>query len=447
MSDSLVQALTDLRIQAPQWRFIDLRIDIPSGSFGSDAINPHTQYSNPIALMEHGPEAAIGASFTLGAGNEMVCKGAEYIVGELNGRSVGELISSKQGFYETLTNPLQLRWLSPNAGLPLMAGGLVVNTLLDAASKTVGLPTWEYLARLPSDLLLGLINLRHLDDRYNMESVRHVLDRGLSGIDTRCEQLKAEGLPVYYTTWIGHDAETITNQILSQHRDRGIQTFKLKIGPDIERDSAKLKQIQELIPTDIELCVDANQTLSLEEAKHRLRLLSELGVKWLEEPFAPDNIQLFKELMDFKRANKLRCEVVTGENCPNHFTASALIECGIDRFQADPCRMLGLIDDIIVCIIASMSNCNITPHAGGSSLDELSPHIQLFNLARIRTNVSPSDTLTENVGFCSRYFAAPTLVKNGRAKTQVKPGLLVGVADSVVGQMREYKEGVSWLEL
>jgi L-fuconate dehydratase len=447
MADLLVRALTDLRIEAPNWRFVDLRIDIPSGSFGSDAINPHTQYSNPIALMEHGRDNAIGASFTLGAGNDMVCRGAEYIVGILNGCSVGELISSKSGFYEALTNPLQLRWLSPNAGLPMMASGLVVNTLIDAASKTVGLPAWEYLARLPSYLLMELINLRHLDDRYDQASVCNLLDSGLTDIDARCLQLKSEGMPVYYTTWIGHDAETITKQILSQHYDRGIQRFKLKIGPDIQSDSSKLRRIRELIPASIELCVDANQTLSLDEAKRWLRLLSDLDVKWLEEPFAPDNVRLFEELMLYKHQNELNCEVVTGENCPNHFTASALMDCGIDRFQADPCRMLGMIDAALVCIIAAMRNCTVTPHAGGSSLDELSPHIQLFNLARIRTDASPAESLTENVGFCSRYFEAPTIVENGRAKTQVEPGLLVGLADSVMGQIRDYKEGISWLEL
>ena len=447
MADLLVRALTDLRIEAPKWRFVDMRIDIPSGSFGSDAINPHTQYSNPIALMEHGRDSAIGASFTLGAGNDMVCRGAEYIVGRLSGCSVGDLISSKSGFYEALTNPLQLRWLSPNAGLPLMASGLVVNTLIDAASKTVGLPAWEYLARLPSDLVMQLINLRHLDDRYNQARVRDLLDNGLIDIDARCSQLKSEGIPVYYTTWIGHDAETISEQILSQHYDRGIQRFKIKIGPDIECDSAKLRRIRKLIPACIELCVDANQTLSLDEGRRWLSLLSDHDVKWLEEPFAPDNVRLFEDLMHFKCQNNLNCEVVTGENCPNHFTASALMDCGIDRFQADPCRMLGMIDAALVCIVAAIRNCTITPHAGGSSLDELSPHIQLFNLARIRTDTSPADSLTENVGFCSRFFDSSTIVKDGRAKIQSSPGLLAGLEDSVMGQIRDYKEGISWLEL
>lgn len=447
MTDLLGSTLTDILIEARKWRFVDLRINIPAASFGSDAINPHTQYSNPIAVMENAGVLAMGASFTLGAGNEMVCKAAELILDELNGLTVGELIFSDRGFYETLTNPLQLRWLSPNAGLPLMAAGLVVNTLIDAASKSAGLPAWEYLARLPSELLMRLINLRHLDEGFDYAKVCAILDQGLNGIDYRCAHLKNEGIPVYYTTWIGHDAETIIKQILAQHRDRGISIFKLKISKNIERDAAKLRSIQRMIPSGIELCVDANQTLNLDESKNWLRLLSDYNIKWLEEPFAPDNTHLFNELVSFKRDNNLSCEIVTGENCPNHFTAAALMDSGIDRFQADPCRMLGLVDSVLVCLIAAIKGCPITPHAGGSSLDELSPHIQLFNLARVRIDSTPSSTLTENVGFCSHYFAAPTIVENGLAKTQVKPGLLVGLVNSLIGQTRDYKEGISWLAL
>ncbi|WP_006247518.1 enolase C-terminal domain-like protein [Mycolicibacterium tusciae] len=445
--EALEAALTSFRFEADNWRFVDLRIDIPPGSFGSDAINPHTQYSNPVAIAERDAGTGVGASFTLGAGNEMICAGAEFIVKELDGLTVGDLMARGGGFYETLTNPLQLRWLSPNAGVPLMAGGLVVNTLLDAASKTVGLPAWEFLARLPTEVLMNLINLRHLDERYDAATLRRVFDLGLPDIDARCAQLKSEGLPVYYTTWIGHDADTISKQIVAQYCERGITMFKLKISRDIESDARKLERIRQLVPDGIELCVDANQTLDADEAQVWLRLLSDEGLMWLEEPFAPDNARLFQDLVRYKHDNGLSCEVVTGENCPNHFTASALIDTGIDRFQADPCRMLGLVDAILVTVVAAVRNCTVTPHAGGSGLDELSPHIQLFNLARIRTDLAPSASLTENVGFCSRYFAAPTIVKHGCALAQQAPGFLVGLERGAMQRVRSYKEGTSWLTL
>lgn len=447
MNDMLMRALTSIRFDSARWNFIDFRINIPPESFGSDAINPHTQYSNPIAIMDNGDVRGVGASFTLGEGNKMICEAADFIVRQFEGFCLSDLIFSDKGFYELITNPLQLRWLSPNSGVPLMAAGLIVNTIIDAASKKCGLPAWEYLARLPSELLLDLQQQRHLTDRYGRIKIKEVLDRGLEGLNDRCKELRNAGLPVYYTTWIGHDADSIAQQINSQYVQRGIRQFKLKIGTNIDCDIEKIGQIKKLVPRDVMLCVDANQTLSFEEAKQWMAALSELGILWLEEPFAPDNIKLFEELVRVKRLNRWSCEIVTGENCPNHYTAAALIETGIDRFQSDPCRMLGLIDPVLTSCVASIEQCSVTPHAGGSSLDEQSPHIQLFNLARIATNTDPLDSLTENVGFCSKYFAEPTVVKNGLAQTPSAPGLLVGFKPEIESTFVSYKEGITWLEL
>jgi L-fuconate dehydratase len=447
MKDFLSSAFSNLRFEKRKWKFVDFRINIPRASFGSDAINPHTQYSNPIAILDCGDFEAMGASFTLGEGNQMICEAADYIVSQLDGLSVLDLLESEQGFYESITNPLQLRWLSPNSGLPLMAAGLILNTLLDAASKACSLPAWEYLARLPSDFLLDLTKQRHLTRRYSREVMKEILDQGLTGIDQRCDMLRKTGLPVYYTTWIGHNAHSVGEQIQQQYSRRGIRQFKVKIGKDIEGDIAKIKKVVSAIPKDSVLCVDANQTLSFDEAAKWMSSLSELGVLWLEEPFAPDNIQLFSELVDAKKRFDWNCEIVTGENCPNHYIAAALMESGIDRFQSDPCRMLGLLDTAITSAIALINGCKITPHAGGSSLDEQSLHIQLFNLARIRHELDAADTLTENVGFCSHYFASPAVVNGGLAQSPRVAGLLVGLDSKVRSTVRSYKDGITWLEL
>jgi L-fuconate dehydratase len=447
MTNELVYAFSSIRFDSHKWKFADVRINIPPASFGSDAINRHTQYSNPLALFELKNFEAIGASFTLGEGNQMVCEAADYIVRELDGMFVSDLILSDKGFYEWFSNPKQLRWLSPNAGLPLMAAGLIVNTLVDAASKLCNLPAWEYLAKLPTDFLINLIQLRHLSHLFNKNELKRILDRGLEGINDRCKNLYNMGLPVYFTTWIGHDIELIAKQINDQYKKRGIKQFKLKISSNIEIDVIKIKRIKELIPRHLIICVDANQTLKFDEALKWMSILSKLNVVWLEEPFAPDNIVLFKELVAAKKKNNWSCEIVSGENCPNHYTAAALIEAGINRFQSDPCRMLGLIDTVLTSSIACISNCEITPHAGGSSLDEQSIHIQLFNLARIRPDIDPMDSLTENVGFCSKNFLNPTFVKNGYAKTPSKPGLLVGLEPSLRSNIISYKDGITWLKL
>jgi L-alanine-DL-glutamate epimerase-like enolase superfamily enzyme len=447
MNDKLVDAFANFKFNSKDWRLIDFRINIPPASFGSDAINPHTQYSNPIAIADCGSFEAIGASFTLGEGNRMICEASDYIVRQLDGKSVADLMSSNQGFYESITNPLQLRWLSPNSGLPMMAAGLIVNLVIDAASKSCSMPAWEYLSKLPSQFLLDLVDDRHLPVRYNKNVLKGILDNGLIGIDARCDALRNCGLPVYFTTWMGHDIASILKQIEYQYLQRGVRKFKLKIGKDIERDVEKIKSIALGVPDGVSLCADANQTLNFHEACRWMSALSELGVVWLEEPFAPDNVPLFAELVRAKAEFGWTCEIVTGENCPNHYTAAALMESGIDRFQADPCRMLGLLDSILTNCIAKIDGCHVTPHAGGSSLDEQSPHIQLFNLARIRPEINAADSLTENVGFCSRFFSCPTIVSDGLAQIPKVPGLLVGVDSEVRSSLRNYKDGVTWLEL
>lgn len=447
MTDDLATAFRSLRIDADQWRFCDLRIDIPPLSYGSDAANPHTQYSNAVAIVEGHNSTGLGASFTLGEGNDLLCQASHFVVSELDGVTVGDLMDSPQGFYETLVNPRQLRWLSPYAGLPMMAAGLILNTLLDAAAKRTGMPAWEYLAQLNTADLLSLMSLRHLGPALSTADAALLLDATLPGVADRCEQIRSSGLPVYYTTWIGHSAVDVAHQIHQQHDMRGIRTFKVKIGPDIARDREKLDDIQAAIPANARIAVDANQTLSLEQAEDWLRALSDRGILWLEEPFAPDNIGLFSALAQWKHEEGLTCEIATGENCPNPHTAANLIAGGLDRYQADPCRMVGLADGLVTAMAAHKNGCAYTPHAGGTGLDEMSPHLQLLNLARIDAHRDPSDSLTENVGFCSRFYSQPTTVTSGRAATPTQAGLLVGLADDVSERLIDYREGISWLEL
>ena len=93
-SDQLTNAFSSLRFEARQWKFVDFRINIPAQSFGSDAINTHTQYSNQTAILDSGQWQAIGASFTLGEANQMVCEAADFIVRQLDGKTVSDLMES-----------------------------------------------------------------------------------------------------------------------------------------------------------------------------------------------------------------------------------------------------------------------------------------------------------------------------------------------------------------
>ena len=447
MSTDLMSTFRAIKFNYRDWRFSDLRIAIPPMSFGSDAANPHTQYSNAVALCEADDLVGIGISFTLGEGNDMLCRAAEFMVAELNGLTVADLIDSPSGFYETLVNPRQLRWLSPYAGIPMMAAGLIVNALTDLASKRCEMAAWEFLAKLPTKDLLSLMSFTHIERLVSKSEATQMLDDSFPSVDERCQELKERGLPVYFTTWIGHSAQEISKQIIDQSEMRGIKKFKLKVSPDIQSDLNKLDAVQASIPSNFQIAVDANQTLTFNQAHEWLRELSNRSMIWLEEPFAPDNLSNFSQLGAIRQKENLSCEIATGENCPNAHTAFTLMRDGLNRFQSDPCRMLGLIDGLLTAMSSKKYSCHYTPHAGGTGLDELAPHLQLLNLARVDSEIDPLSTLTENVGFCSKFYAQPTKVTAGKALTPTQPGLMVGFETSVHDKLFDYKDGTTWLEL
>jgi len=446
MSDSF-KILESIKITSKNWSFADLRIDIPPMSFGSDASNPHTQYSNAIAMMSEAEFEGIGACFTLGEGNQFICAAADYIVGKLNGTYLKDLLDSSEGIADLIGNPLQLRWLSPNAGVPLMAAGLVLNTLIDFASKKAAMPAWKYLATLENDEFLKLVSLRQISN--SRKVLGHFLNHAPSRnqLVERTLELEQEGIPAYFTTWIGSDGPSLLKEITEINRKNGITKFKVKIGMSLEKEIEKVEFLMNNTTEALKFSVDANQKLDLESAMRWMDFISNRGILWLEEPFAPDNILLFKELSLARLKSKWNGEIATGENCPNLHIAQALLEAGVNRFQADPCRMLGISDAAFSGILTKYYNAEYTPHAGGTGLDELSPHLQFLFLAKIDHTKRIDSSLTETIGFCSKFYQSPTILKNGRIKAPDSPGLLVGLETTVRERLIPFEEGVTWLRL
>lgn len=439
--------LKSLRIQSSDWNFFDLRVDIPPLSLGSDASNPHTQYSNAIATFHTSGTIGVGACFTLGEGNQYVCAAAEYIVKNLDGFSLADLLESKWGLSDVLSNPLQLRWLSPNAGLVQMAAGLIMNTILDLASKKSGMPAWKFLVHMESEELVKLVTIRHLCDEKKIMSVLGSSKDIASQLDERVWELEENGVPAYFTTWIGSDASTIVNEITEVNSRSGIDIFKMKIGSNQEDELVKLREVVEQVSPSFTFSADANQRLSYNAAREWLHDLSNMGFLWLEEPFAPDNFLLFRDLSEERRIHNWSCQIATGENCPNLHTAQALMVAGIGRFQADACRMVGLPDAVFSGVLSMYYGIDFTPHAGGAGLDELAPHLQFFHLARVDRSRDIATSLTETIGFASKFYASPSITKHGRILAPKESGLLVGYEKSVAEKLIPYRDGVTWLKL
>ena len=123
----------------------------------------------------------------------------------------------------------------------------------------------------------------------------------LSAIDTACWDAvgKAAGQPLHrlfgacresirtYASgglWLSQDVDDCVREATS-FVEQGFRAMKMRVGSaDQNIDVDRVRAVREAIGADIELLVDANQSLDVERAIALARALEPLDIGWLEEP-------------------------------------------------------------------------------------------------------------------------------------------------------------------
>jgi len=96
---------------------IDARYPLGSGT-GSDAIHRDPVYSYAVTqLHDDSGHTGSGFAFTLGEGNDLVCKAAQFYAEQLKGKDIEELMADFGNIFDGLSNEQQFRWLGPHKGV------------------------------------------------------------------------------------------------------------------------------------------------------------------------------------------------------------------------------------------------------------------------------------------------------------------------------------------
>lgn len=406
----------------------DIRFSLPEAHFGSDAVNPETVYSSPYVVLEtnHPNTTGKGGGSTLGRGNEMVCRAIVELAPIVEGEGLAEVVYNFGHYWRLLANPLQSRWLGPASGPYYMAAGAIANAIFDLWAKAENKPLWKLLAELEPDRILSLLDFRYVEHLLSREEARAILQRNVADRGDRISELENRGIPAYYTTWLGTDITSIIGQIDTLRRNTGVDTFKVKVGRDLEEDKKRLGMIRERFGEDITLLADANQVWSVPQAVEWMRALQQFNLGWIEEPTAPDLVDGHRIIR--RQLAPFGVEVVTGEQCPNAQLAAQFIASGaVDRYQIDACRVVGPPENLLIMLVAAKYGVPVCPHAGGAGLDEMVPHLLAWNYVLGRPSMD--GVLCEQVGFCSRFFEHPSVVRDGRVRLTEVPGYLVGMKE------------------
>jgi mandelate racemase len=146
--------------------------------------------------------------------------------------------------------------------------------------------------------------MRGFERRFRLVGLQGLIGMAISGLDMALWDAlgKAAGVPV--ATLLGgaprpldaYDSYGVTDpkadgKVLSDSVASGFKAIKIKLGDgDLGRDVETVAAVREIIGPHVRLMVDFNQSLTVPDAVHRIRRLSEFDIHWFEEPVVAEDL-------------------------------------------------------------------------------------------------------------------------------------------------------------
>lgn len=392
----------------------DARFQLEKGA-GSDAIHKDPSYSYAITrLVDDSGITGTGLAFTLGEGNDLVCKAAKFYADKLIGRDIEELMANfGQVFYE-LSNEQQFRWLGPHKGVVHLGLASVTNACYDLWAKKRGVPLWRLLIDLDPEQIVNTLDLSYLEDELTREDALQILRSEVQGKKGR-ENILEIGYPGYDTSigWFNYPDEQVRENCRKALAD-GFTAMKLKVGSkESERDIRRANIVRETVGDKVKIMLDANQQWTLPDAIRICRALLPIDPYWIEEPTHPDDILAHKTLADAISPAKL----ALGEHVPNRiiFKNYMQLEC-VSFVQADAVRIGGVSEFITVSLLARKFGLPVVPHVG--DMGQLHQHLVLFN----HIALGHEALFLEHIPHLQKHFVHPAVIEQGVYRTPQEPG-------------------------
>ncbi|PSS15024.1 hypothetical protein M430DRAFT_59689 [Amorphotheca resinae ATCC 22711] len=407
------------------WDTKDVRFPTSLDKTGSDAMNTAGDYSAAYCILNTDSKySGHGMTFTIGRGNDIVCRAIDHLADRIKGRTLSSLVSNWGQTWRHLVSDSQLRWIGPEKGVIHLALGAVVNAIWDLWAKSLHKPVWRIVAEMTPEEFVRCIDFRYITDAVTPEEAVEMLKKAEEGKAQRIKDAEeSKAVPAYTTSagWLGYGEDKM-RALLEETLSKGYRHFKLKVGTSLEADRRRLAIARDVIGYDKGniLMVDANQVWSVPEAIEYMQSLKDFKPWFIEEPTSPDDILGHKAIREALRPHGIG--VATGEMCQNRVIFKQLLASGaIDVCQIDACRMGGVNEALAVLLMAKKFNVPIVPHSGGVGLPEYTQHLSTIDYVC----VSGKKSVLEYVDHLHEHFEYPAVIKEGYYQTPMEPGYSV----------------------
>lgn len=400
-----------LRIE--QVRAHDMRFPLAPGE-GSDAVHRDPVYSYAAAeLTTNGADRGVGLAFTLGGGNDLVCRAVKLLGSALVGEEIETLMRSFGEMSRRLADHPQLRWLGPHKGVVHLALASLANACFDLWAKSRGEPLWRLLLSLTPDELVSTLDMSYLEDALTREEAVEMLTGAEPSRPDRMEVLQ-QGYPGYDTSigWIGFSDSEIRERV-AEALERGFQAVKLKVGAGTEQDIRRAYLVREIAGEDRLVMLDANQAWTLPQAVEMCGELAGMRPYWIEEPTHPDDVAAHRSLVE--AIHPMR--VAAGEHLPHRVAFKNFLQLGAFHFnQVDCVRVAGVGEFIAVSLMSKKFGVPVVPHVG--DMGQIHQHLTLFN----HIAVGHERLFLEHIPHLREHFERPAQIAGGVYLTPEAPG-------------------------
>ena len=400
----------------------DFRFPTSQTLSGSDAMNPDPDYSSAYVEVHTNKDDGIvgtGFVFTIGRGNDVVCRAIDSMSQVLLGRNVEDFLDNMRSAWDLLVGDSQLRWLGPEKGVEHMAIGAVLSALWDIKAKRAGKPLWRLLAEMEPEELVSTLDFRYLTDALRPEEATEILRQGQEGKEERIKYLLKNGYPGYSTAagWLGYADEKMVEIAKKETQEKGFKQIKLKVGHNVDDDLRRLALARETVSPEVRLAVDANQVWDVPEAIEWINKFHDFDLAWVEEPTNPDDIIGHATIA--RAINPI--PVATGEQMQNRIIFKQFLqENAFGVMQIDATRVAGPQEIVLEYLMAKKFNKIVCPHAGGVGLCEAVCHFAMFDYCAVSGTMD--GRMIEYVDNQHEYFVHPTEIRNGNYVAPTAPG-------------------------
>jgi L-fuconate dehydratase len=384
---------------------LDKRFKMGEGA-GSDATHTNPQYSYAVCVLK--TDASIegaGLAFTLGAGNDLVCKAIHYLSVKLRGAEIEALMADFGTTYRQLADEPSLRWLGPHKGVIHLALAAIVNACYDLWAKSRRVPLWKLLLDLSPEELVNTLDFSYLEDELTREQAIDLLTEQFKTRECRNAVLTT-GYKGYDTSvgWFNFSDELIVEKT-KQALDKGFTALKLKVGSDDPlRDLRRAALIRHTAGNSATIMLDANQKWNVPQALDICQRLGSINPYWIEEPTHPDDVfghqAIARAIAPFK--------VATGEHIPNKVIFKNFLQAkAMDFCQVDAVRVGGVSEFLTISLLSKKFGIPVVPHVG--DMGQIHQHLVLFN----HIGMGHENLFLEYIPHLRPYFVNPANIVDG----------------------------------